>query len=169
MNNNNFNASTSKPSTPAIGKMGRDERGVFYDYFVRITLEETNIEGTVSHYNFARLFGKARELFALEGIPRFSAGMGRAYLLQTCNASYEFKKSFHFGDFMTVRIRILHVGNSSFELGAEFISAQTNEIYVTGKQTIVYTDLKGNPIKIPDTLRTILMDALHPTISAKKN
>ena len=46
-----------------IGKMGCDEKGAFYDYVVRITLAETNIEGTVSHDEFARLFGKARELF----------------------------------------------------------------------------------------------------------
>ncbi|MDI6603488.1 MAG: thioesterase family protein [Patescibacteria group bacterium] len=168
MKNNNFNSNTSKFSAPIIGKIGRDEKGLFYDYFVRITLEETNIEGTMSHDHYARLFGKARELFALEGIPEFTVDMGKTFLLQTCNASYEFKKNFHFGDIVITRVRILRVGNSSFELGAEFINARSKEICATGKQTIVYTDLKGTPLKIPDTLRVILLKALEGTSSTDK-
>lgn len=168
MKNNNFNPINSESDTPIIGKIGRDEKGLFYDYFVRITLEETNIEGTVSHDHFARLLGKARELFALEGIPEFTAEMGRTFLLQTCNASYEFKKNFHFGDIMIVRVRILRVGNSSFEVGAEFINARTKEICATGKQTLVYTDLKGVPLRIPEALRTILLKALEGKFSISK-
>ena len=168
MENTNFNSNTSEFSAPIIGKVGRDERGLFYDYFVRITLEETNIEGTVSHDHYARLFGKARELFALEGIPEFTAEMGRTFLLQTCSASYDFKKNFHFGDIMVVRVRILRVGNSSFEIGAEFIYAQSKEICAIGKQAIVCTDLKGIPLKIPDALRAILLKALEGTFSTDK-
>ena len=110
MENTNFQSNNKESVAPIIGKVGRDEKGLFYDYFVRITLEETNIEGTVSHDHFARLFGKARELFALEGVPEFTAEMGRTFLLQTCSASYEFKKNFHFGDIIVVRVRILRIG-----------------------------------------------------------
>lgn len=143
-----------------IGKISRDEKGVFYDYIVRITLAETNIEGTVSHDEFARLFGKTRELFILEYLPEIAAGMGKAFLLQTRSASYDFQKSCRFGELMIVRLRTLRVGDTSFEIGAEFINAQTKEIYATGKQVIVSTDLKGVPIKIPDHLRNILLKYL---------
>jgi len=153
---------TDTNSNVLIGKAGRDEKGLFYDYFLRITLAEINIEGTMSHDQFARIFGKARELFALECIPGFAASMGRVFLLQTCSASYEFKKSFRFGDLMITRMRVLHVGNSSFELGGEFINATTKEICATGKQVIIYTDLKSTPMNIPDNLRSILLDSLVP-------
>jgi acyl-CoA thioesterase FadM len=164
----NFNSFNSKSTIPIIGKAGRDEKGLFYDYFLRITLAEINVEGTMSHDQFARLFGKARELFALECIPGFAASMGRAYLLQTRNASYDFLKAVHFADMIIVRMRVTRVGNSSFELGGDFINSRTNEICATGKQVIIYTDLKGTPIDIPDTLRGILLDSLLPAHSDKE-
>lgn len=143
-----------------IGKTGRDEKGVFYDYIVRITLTETNIEGTVSHDEYARLFGKARELFILEYLPEIGAEMGKTFLLQTKSASYDFQKSCRFGELMIVRLRTLRIGHTSFEIGAEFINAQTKEIYATGKQVIVSTDLKSNPIEIPVRLRDIISEYL---------
>jgi len=143
-----------------IGKIGRDEKGAFYDYIVRITLAETNIEGTVSHDQFARLFGKTRELFILEYLPEIAAQMGKTFLLQTRNAYYDFQKNCCFGELMIVRLRTFRVGNTSFEIGAEFINAQTKEIYTTGKQVIISTDLKGIPMRIPDNLRNILLEYL---------
>jgi len=152
-----------------FGKLGRDEKGGFYDYPIRITLTETNIEGTVSHDQYAKLFGKAREMFILEHIPKVAGSMGQTYFLQTRNASYDFRKNCRFGELMIVRLRVLRVGNSSFEIGAEFINAQAKDVYATGKQVIVCTDLKGSPIKIPDVLKTFLMDALQPLSSEQKN
>lgn len=143
-----------------IGKIGRDEKGAFYDYIVRITLAETNIEGTVSHHEFGRLFGKARELFILECFPEIAAEMGKSFLLQTRSASYDFQKSCRFGELLIVRLRTIRVGNTSFEIGAEFINAQTKETCAIGKQVIISTDLKGVPIQIPDRLRTFLLESL---------
>jgi len=151
---------SNSPEIGLIGKIGRDEKGLFYDYIVRITLAETNIEGTVSHDEFGRLFGKARELFILEYLPEIAAEMGKTFLLQTRSASYDFRRNCRFGELMIVRLRTLRVGNTSFEIGAEFINAQTKEIYTTAKQVIISTDLKGVPMKIPDRLRNILLEYL---------
>jgi len=150
-----------------LGKLGRDEKGGFYDYLIRITLTETNVEGTVGHDQYAKLFGKAREMFILEHIPKAAGSMGQTYFLQTRNASYDFRKNCRFGELMTVRLRVLKVGNSSFEIGAEFIDTQTSDLYATGKQVIVCTDLKGSPIKIPEVLRTVLIEAL-PSVSSDR-
>jgi acyl-CoA thioesterase FadM len=143
-----------------IGKMGHNGKGAFYDYTVRITLTETNIEGTVSHDEFAKLFGKARELFILEYLPEIAAQIGKTFLLQTRNAYYDFQKNCRFGELMIVRLRVLRVGDTSFEIGAEFLNAQTKETYAIGKQVIISTDLKGIPMKIPDRLRNILLKYL---------
>lgn len=151
-----------------FGKLGRDEKGGFYDYPIRVTLTETNIEGTVSHDQYARLFGKARELFILEHLPKAAVSMGQTYFLQTRSASYDFRKNCRFGELMIIRLRVLKVGNSSFEIGAEFIDTQTKDLYATGKQIIVCTNLKGSPIKIPDALKTILIEALPPIPSGQQ-
>jgi acyl-CoA thioesterase FadM len=145
-----------------IGSVGQDKKGFFYDYPIKITLEETNLEGTVSHDQFARLFGKARELFGLERLPSL-IDMGRNYILHTYESHYKFRKNFYFGDTMITRIRVLSVKNSSFELGAEFINAQTGENHVTGKQIIACTKHNGNPIRIPDDLRKALVDTQKTT------
>jgi acyl-CoA thioesterase FadM len=139
-----------------IGKIGKDEKGAFYDYLVRITMTETNVEGTVSHDEFARLFGKAREMFMLEYLPETVREIGKTILLHTRSASYDFQKNFQFGDLMIIRLRLLRIGNTSFEIGAEFINTQTSEIYATGKQVIVCTDLRGITMKIPHYLRDAL-------------
>lgn len=159
---NKSTSSSLKFDIPVMGKVGRDKKGLFYDYFVRITLEEINLEGTVSHNHYARFFGKTRELFALDHIPGFATDMGRVFLLQTCNATYNFKKNFRFGDIMLIKMRVLEVGNTSFDLEAEFINVQKKEVCTTAKQTIIYTDLKGAPKKIPNKLRAVLMDTLLP-------
>lgn len=86
--------------------------------------------------------------------------MGKTFLLQTRNASYDFQKNCRFGELMTVKLRTLRVGDTSFEIGAEFINAQTKETYATGKQVIISTDLKGIPMKIPDHLRNVLLEYL---------
>lgn len=136
--------------------IGQDKRGFFYDYPVRITFNELNIEGNVSHDKYASLFGKARELFGLECIPGFAKEIGRVYLLKTRNAIYNYKKDFHFGDKMIVRMRVLRRRMASFILRAEYINAETGEIYATGEQTIVYTDIQGNIKKMPESLRSLL-------------
>jgi acyl-CoA thioesterase FadM len=151
-----------------LGKLGRDEKGGFYDYPTRITLAETNIEGTVSHDQYARLFGKAREMFILENLPKAAVSMGQTHFLQTRSASYDFRKNCRFGELMIIKLRVLRVGNSSFEIGAEFFNEETKDIYAIGKQVIVCTDLKGSPIKIPDTLRTVLMEALPSNSSQQQ-
>ena len=150
-----------------IGKIGRDEKGAFYDYTVRITLAETNIEGTVSHDEFARLFGKARELFILEYLPEIAVEMGKSFLLQTKSAFYDFQKNCRFGELLTVRLRIIQIRNTSFEIGAEFINPQTKEIYATGKQIIVCTDTRGIPIEIPKKLKNVLQNP-HNQFKNKK-
>ena len=155
-----FNFMAGSTELYRIGKIGRDEKGRFYDYVIRITLAETNIEGTVSHDEFARLFGKARESFILEYLPEIAEMMGKAFLLQTRNASYDFRKNCRFGELMIIRLRILRIGDTSFEIGAEFINAQTKEVYAIGKQVIISTNLKGIPTKIPEKLRNTLLKYL---------
>jgi acyl-CoA thioesterase FadM len=144
-----------------IGKLGVDEKGPYYEYLNLVTLTETNAEGTVSHDKFAQLFGKVRELAFLEAFPKESiSDIGKTLLFHTRVASYDFKKSFRLGDQMLIRIRILKVGNSSFEMGAEFINYQTKEVYVEAKQVIVLTDIQGKPIEIPSNFKDFLLKSI---------
>lgn len=148
-----------------IGGIGRDKAddSLFYDYALKITFVELNPEGTVSHDKYATLFGKARELFALECFPVIIEQAGRDYFLHTRDAHYKYMKNFLFGDILLVRMRVSKVRKQIFQLKADFIHVTTDEIRAKGTQTIVCTDLEGNLIDIPDGLRKALFDTLPKT------
>lgn len=134
------------------------EKGIKYIHTVRATLWHTNIEGTVSHDVFATLFGMVRELFAMDYIPNFAKEMSRSYLLETRNAHYEFRKNFFFGDIIKTAMWVSEIKPASFVLKAEFCN-EHEEVYATGEQTIVFANLRGTPMKIPEELRKILESA----------
>lgn len=131
-----------------------------YEHQVRITFAETNAEGNVSHYEYAKIFGIVRELFALDFIPGFSAEAGREYLLKTRNASYEYEKDFYFGDTVNVRLWVREMSRASLTLEAEFVNAATGQVHARGSQQIVYTDMMGRPRRIPEEMASLIRAAM---------
>jgi acyl-CoA thioesterase FadM len=127
-----------------------------YEKEFRITFADTNAEGNVSHYEYAKYFGIVRELFAMDLVPNFMEDAGHKYLLKTCSASYEYKRDFFFGDTMLVCLRVGGVTASGLTLEADFINPKTGVIHATGIQEIVYTDLRGIPRRIPGELMSLL-------------
>lgn len=99
-------------------------------------------------------------MYGLECIPRFETEIGKLYLLQTANATYEYQKNLSFADVVIVRIRLLKVGISSFVLGGEFINQRTGKVCATATQTIMYTDLKGCPVNLFDKLKDVFSELM---------
>ncbi|MBN1472521.1 MAG: acyl-CoA thioesterase [Syntrophaceae bacterium] len=133
-----------------------NQKGLQYEKEFRITFADTNAEGNVSHYEYAKYFGIVRELFAMDLVPNFMEDAGHKYLLKTCSASYEYKRDFFFGDTMLVCLRVNGVTASGLTLEADFINPKTGVIHASGVQEIVYTDLKGIPRRIPGELMSLL-------------
>lgn len=133
-----------------------DEEGFYYQYNIRVTFSDTNAEGNVGHEIFALLMGKTRELFAFDCIPCFSEEIGREYLLKTLKAEFQFKKDFHFGDEIKIKMRVILVKNASFIIKAEFIDSVTGVIHAIGWHTIAYADIKGQPKRMPEKMRKLL-------------
>jgi acyl-CoA thioesterase FadM len=147
------------PSAASI-KDNNSTAALKYEQQFRITFTETNAEGNVSHYEYAKIFGIVRELFALDFIPNFSSEAGRKYLLKTRNASYDYEKDFYFGDVMTVRLWVSELTHASLKLEAEFVNAATGDIHARGYQQIVYTDMNGRPRRIPEELKSLIKTVL---------
>lgn len=127
-----------------------------YEQEFRITFADTNAEGNVSHYEYAKYFGIVRELFAMDCIPHFVEEAGKKYLLKTYSASYEYKRDFFFGDVMKICLRLGELTNSSLKLHADFINQKTGDIHASAAQEIVYADIKGIPRRIPAELMSLL-------------
>jgi acyl-CoA thioesterase FadM len=126
------------------------------EFIDRITFCNTNAEGNVSHHEYARLFGVVRELWALEVFPDFKNNVGKAFLLKTSGASYEYIRDFVFGDLIRIKIRIKEWSAASFTIEASFEDHETGHIHATGQQKIVYTDIKGKPRRLPEGLTELL-------------
>lgn len=132
-----------------------------YEHEVRVTFCLTNAEGNMSHDEYTRLFGVVRELMGLDLIPGFKEEVGSRYLLKTKHAFYEYRRDFHFGDTIRVRIGVAEVTGASFTLQAEFINAASGEIHAMGRQQIVYADIEGHPRRLPQELKELLMMMLN--------
>ncbi|MBN1829797.1 MAG: thioesterase family protein [Deltaproteobacteria bacterium] len=127
-----------------------------YEHDVRVTFCMTNAEGNVNHHEYARLFGKVRELFALDCIPNFQVEAGREYLLKTRNASYDYHRDFYFGDVIRIRLRIEALNHASLVLAGIYVNTATGEVHARGRQEIVYTDMNGKPRRFPEEMRKLM-------------
>lgn len=132
-----------------------------YEKKFRITFADTNAEGNVSQFEYAKYFGIVRELFAMDCIPNFVAEAGKRYLLKTQNASYEYIKDFYFGDTMLIRLRVRDLMSAMLTLEADYVNESTGELHARASQQIVYTDIKGTPRRIPAEYR-VLIEAMIP-------
>jgi len=124
-----------------------------------VTFGDTNAEGNMGHDRYASLFGKVRELFALEFIPSFKEGAGKTFLLKTKSAKYDYLRDFFFGDRICVRMTVAEVNHASFVLKAEFVNEVTDAIHAVGEQLIAFADMKNKPVRLPKALKDILATA----------
>lgn len=148
-------------SVVAAGTTVAGKYGFKYEYEMRVTFCHTNAEGNVNHFDYPKLFGVCRELFALDFIPDFDKEVGRKFLLKTRKASYEYEKDFYFGDIMRIQLWVREMTHATITLDAEFINAATGEVHARGSQQIVYTDMTGKPRRIPEHLKELMQAALN--------
>ena len=123
---------------------------------IKLTFCNLNPEGTLNHFEYARIFGMVRELFGLEVIPNFKEEIGRKYFLQTKDAFYNYFRPFYFGDEVLIKMWVSEVKDDRFILLGEFINEKKGKIHAEGKHTIVYTDLKGIPASIPEKIKSAI-------------
>ncbi|HOI96879.1 MAG TPA: acyl-CoA thioesterase [Candidatus Pacearchaeota archaeon] len=142
-----------------VPKVGRDKRGMYFDYPTAITFGELTVEGSVGHEHYARLFGKARELFGIECIPGFIDDVGKKYFLFTCRAEYSFSDNIFFGDNIIVRVWVSKAGESSFTLDGEFINGQ-GKICATARHIIVYVDVATRQKGMPEWFKKNMENAI---------
>ena len=139
---------TNKKIIP-LGELQKDERGLRYDLYYVITIGELTIEGSMGHDQYAKLFGKARELLGIKCIPGFIRDAGNKYKLMTVQANYSFKKNISFGDKIVISARITNIGTSSFVVSGEFKNVATGDVCCFVEHTIVYADVAGRAMPMP--------------------
>jgi acyl-CoA thioesterase FadM len=137
---------------------------MLYEHKTVVTFGDTNAEGNMGHDRYASLFGKARELLALEFIPNFKNEAGKTFLLKTRSANYDYRRDFFFGDRISVRMTVTEVNHASFSLKAEFVNEETDAVHAVGEQLIAYADMNGKPVKLPKELKDLLLMVVEVSI-----
>jgi acyl-CoA thioesterase FadM len=129
---------------------------MIYEYKTVVTFGDTNAEGNMGHDRYASLFGKTRELLALDFMPNFKEEAGKTFLLKTKSASYDYRRDFFFGDKISIRMSVSEINHASFSLKAEFVNEETNAVHAVGEQLIAYTDMNGKPTRLTQEIKDLL-------------
>lgn len=121
-----------------------------YTHKTVVTFAMTTEETNVSHSKIAELFGIVREHYGLIQVPNFKAELGKIYMLKTRSASYHYIKDFYFGDTITSKMVVTEVTPLGYKLVCFFL--KNEEVHAIGEQEIVYTNMDGYPVKMPEKL-----------------
>src|SRR3989338_4282041 len=133
-----------------------------YVFNARVVFSFLSPEGNVSHIQYAKLFGDVRELFGLDVIPGFKDEVGKRYLLKTKEASFNLNKDFFFGDTIQVQMSVVEVNGASFRLKADFVNPKTGVIHASATQLIVFANMEGRAVRLPEGLRRLLKGVMGP-------
>lgn len=136
--------------------VSKSAKAKFVDRFrYTMTFGQTNYMGLICHYEYANLFGFARELFGLKRIKGLRENAGKTFTLITNETNYFIIKEFTFGDEVEIRIWVESVQKTYFMLHAEMFNAKTGKLYAIGRHRIAYSDMQGN-LGIPVSLKKLL-------------
>ena len=126
-----------------------------YDFV--ITLGDTNAETNMYFAEYAKYFGKVRELFGLDYIPGFKEKVGHEFFLETIDLYIKYNESLFLGDVLTIDICVGNIESCSFDIFASFKKGDT--VCATGIQKVAWCEYKMDeklgikvlrPVKIPE-------------------
>lgn len=134
-----------------------------FQYFVVVTIGDTNMEGPVYWINYLKWFGQARELFMLHfmeplipkdmSTPEFFAKADIKII--TLNAQMDFKHPAQFGDELAIRIQSRNFHESRVEVVCEIVNMSTNQVVATGVQGLAFKNMADKIIRMPDEIRAL--------------
>jgi acyl-CoA thioester hydrolase len=87
------------------------------------------------------------------GDRRLSEGMPGVILARI---ECDYKLPARYGDTLEIRLRVTHIGRSSFHYEYEVVDAEGREVAVAKSVQVMYDYEAGKPVPIPDQIRTLL-------------
>ena len=118
---------------------------------LKIYYEDTDSGGVVYYANYLKFLERARTE-ALYSIgysnKKVKENFDALIIVKSCNIEY--KKSAHLEDELTIRSFVKSITKTSFFMNQ--IITRDEDIIVEAQVHLVFVDLKGKPIKIPDEI-----------------
>ena len=118
---------------------------------LKIYYEDTDSGGVVYYANYLKFLERARTE-ALYSIgysnKKVKENFDALIIVKSCNIEY--KKTAHLEDELTIRSFVKSITKTSFFMNQ--IITRDEDIIVEAQVHLVFVDLKGKPIKIPDEI-----------------
>lgn len=121
-----------------------------FEHEVEVRFRDLDAMGHVNNAVYLSYIEQARFAYwqRLTGV----AGVPRHFILARVECDY--REPVSLGDRVVVRLRVAHVGRSSFTLEYEMANARTRAIVATAKTVLVMYDYEaGRPVPISDDMR----------------
>ena len=118
---------------------------------LKIYYEDTDSGGVVYYANYLKFLERARtEALYSVGFSnkKVKENFDALIIVKSCNIEY--KKSAHLEDEITIRSFVKSITKTSFFMNQ--IITRDEDIIVEAQVHLVFVDLKGKPIKIPDEI-----------------
>ena len=118
---------------------------------LKIYYEDTDSGGVVYYANYLKFLERARtEALYSVGYSNKKVKENFDALIIVNSCSIEYKKSAHLEDELTIRSFVKSITKTSFFMNQ--IITRDEDIIVEAQVHLVFVDLKGKPIKIPDEI-----------------
>ena len=118
---------------------------------LKIYYEDTDSGGVVYYANYLKFLERARtEALYSVGYSNKKVKENFDALIIVKSCSIEYKKSAHLEDELTIRSFVKSITKTSFFMNQ--IISRDEDIIVEAQVHLVFVDLKGKPIKIPDEI-----------------
>ena len=118
----------------------------------KVYYEDTDSGGVVYYANYLKFLERARTeaLFSIGySNKKIKDQFSSLIIVKSCNIEY--KKPAYLEDQLSIRSFVKSISKTSFFMN-QVITNQNNIIIVEAKVHLVFVDLKGKPIKIPDEI-----------------
>ena len=120
-----------------------------FSHNVKVYYEDTDAGGVVYYANYLKYLERARtEALSTIGLSntKIKNDFGALIIVKSCNIEY--KKSAHLEDELTVRSFVKSITKTSFFMNQ--IITKADDIIVEAQVHLVFVDMNGKPVKIPE-------------------
>ena len=126
-----------------------------HEYFVKVYYEDTDSGGVVYYANYLKFIERARTSLIQElGFSLLSLSKNFDSHFVVKNIKCDYIQSAKLEDELTVKTKILNIKNASFQLEQNIF--REKDIIFHSKVLLVNINSSGKPIKIPETLLSLL-------------
>ena len=124
---------------------------------VRVRLSETDAVGIVFFGSYANYFDVGRmDYLAHLGLNKLDGAVRDLIPGVVVSQQANFKSSARYNDVLTIYVRMVAIGHSSYTFHMKVVNKRTREALADGSLTLVWSDVELRPVRVPEDVREVV-------------